>query len=964
MKQIALRFTTLLLLITITSATSLELHSYYVECDPDEFEYIIEHPGENLYIDCTFEYNDSTWRDARIRLRGEASRYYPKKSFKVNFDPDDRFFNRDKLNLVSEYLDTSFCNEYLAYDLYRRAGLFASRAWFTRLYVNGEYLGLYLDIEQIDEHYLRYGDLSRSSSIYKADVPGCLLRPTDPIEDVWEKETNLETGPDDLLNLIEWLDTTPDQRFFSELTNYFNREELARVIAVNGLLGNSSTYYHNYYLIHELVEDGRWKMLPWDMDYTFDFRYDYIIPRFYLSGLDSEGTNKLIVNCWRNPDMRELIFRHITGLMDIIFVESYFSAMSDTLSDLLYDAVDDDPFKQFTVQQFLNRLALFPDLISGRNECVRQMMQEYPVPFDLKPAILTPDGVYFSWDSTFILNGADVEYKFQIDDDDDFSARDISDIEEPRLFLDDIPDGEVWYWRVIARSPENDRTHPLSFYSQIEIPDSAFDATVLTDPVESSVTWTIDDSPYSLPEGITIESDAVLTIEPGVRIGMGSDAHIRIEGGLLAIGTSEDSISFVPLNPANGWNSIELLNPSDDMIMSYVSIYGADNPIYSENGNIEIYDSHIRHGQCAIEAVNTDIHLERTLLDDYNRELIKAEGGTTTLRSCRFSSGILDGEVGNLVELDAVSEVEVIRCSFFNCSDNALYLSDFQRGHIINNRIIGADNTGVSIYGADYSMYIGSNIITDCEIGISCPSNVPIGLYNNVIAFNTEGLQVRYEEGRHRGVLVRNNILWRNEVELNLVGDVEIDAAYCLIRGDTLFPGEGNHFSDANFVDQFGYNFNLRQDSPLIDAGYGTNHPPFDYRDGARVDVPFVENTGSGDIPFVDIGAYEYGSIPVGVSDSKKPPDTHLLLKCYPNPFNSVIKIEFVITRHSFAHIKIFDVSGRMVFQRNIERAGPGLHSILWDGHNFNGMRLASGLYFCQIKQLTDISIIKIIYLN
>ncbi len=72
------------------------------------------------------------------------------------------------------------------------------------------------------------------------------------------------------------------------------------------------------------------------------------------------------------------------------------------------------------------------------------------------------------------------------------------------------------------------------------------------------------------------------------------------------------------------------------MIMSYVSIYGADNPIYSENGNIEIYDSHIRHGQCAIEAVNTDIHLERTLLDDYNRELIKAEGGTTTLRSCRF----------------------------------------------------------------------------------------------------------------------------------------------------------------------------------------------------------------------------------------------------------------------------------------------------------------------------------------
>ena len=63
----------IIVLVIIHVASAVELRSYYVECDPDEFEYIIDHPLEERYIDCTFSYNDSIWQDVRIRLRGESS---------------------------------------------------------------------------------------------------------------------------------------------------------------------------------------------------------------------------------------------------------------------------------------------------------------------------------------------------------------------------------------------------------------------------------------------------------------------------------------------------------------------------------------------------------------------------------------------------------------------------------------------------------------------------------------------------------------------------------------------------------------------------------------------------------------------------------------------------------------------------------------------------------------------------
>lgn len=91
--------------IAASNVSAQELRTYFITCDSAEFQHIITHPEENNYISCAFEYDGSIWNDVRIRLKGGERRYFPKKSFKVNFDRNNRFLGRDKMNLMAEWND-------------------------------------------------------------------------------------------------------------------------------------------------------------------------------------------------------------------------------------------------------------------------------------------------------------------------------------------------------------------------------------------------------------------------------------------------------------------------------------------------------------------------------------------------------------------------------------------------------------------------------------------------------------------------------------------------------------------------------------------------------------------------------------------------------------------------------------------------------------------------------------------
>ncbi len=636
--------------------------------------------------------------------------------------------------------------------------------------------------------------------------------------------------------------------------------------------------------------------------------------------------------------------------------------MADSIIDLLYDAVDEDTLKQYSAEQFVHDVNVYPEIGAGRGSRVREKTVEYPVPFDLKTAVLTPIGVFFSWDETHVPNGDDLTYHIWISHNERFPPDDLVTIDylnETYLMYNDIGPGQ-YFWRVNAVSENGKRTYCLSYNSPLVIPEHPFDATIVTGTIEISTTWSIDHSPYSLPEGITIAPGAVLTIEPGVLIGIGEWQDIRIEGGLVANGTMTDSVRFVPLNPNRIWRSLDIVDPTHPIQFIYTVIDGGNYLIRSNGGTLDIYDSSLRRGQRAVETFNTNVHMERCKVENFTEEVVATRENTTIIRACHFSHGPWNLESADLVDFDDLESLEVNRCFFHVGFDDGIDLDRVRNARIINNRVENAGDIGISVGGWRCNTYIANNIITNCTKGIRSMSTSGVQLYNNVVAFCDTGLQVGPYEGSGH-VYARNNVFWRNDHQIDILEDSELDIAYCMIRGDTLYPGEGNHCSNANFTDQWNNNFILREDSPLIDAGYGTGHPSTDYYEACRVDIPDRDNTGAGGIPYVDIGAFEYGSVGDVDENTPEQPVSYLIIENYPNPFNSLTRIEFNVIGLSGVKLDIFDITGRHIYERRLEHAGPGRHSILWGGRNNDGLRLASGLYICRVSQTAGVKSIKMV---
>jgi spore coat protein H len=104
---------------------------------------------KNSLIDTTLTFN------VGIRLRGNTSRSQPKRSFKLKFKEFDgeKFYGYKKFNLKAVNNDPAMVRELLAMQTFRKANVPATRIHHSEVYINDEYMGIYLNVEQIDDEF-------------------------------------------------------------------------------------------------------------------------------------------------------------------------------------------------------------------------------------------------------------------------------------------------------------------------------------------------------------------------------------------------------------------------------------------------------------------------------------------------------------------------------------------------------------------------------------------------------------------------------------------------------------------------------------------------------------------------------------------------------------------------------------------------------------------------------------------
>lgn len=88
------------------------------------------------------------------------------------------------------------------------------------------------------------------------------------------------------------------------------------------------------------------------------------------------------------------------------------------------------------------------------------------------------------------------------------------------------------------------------------------------------------------------------------------------------------------------------------------------------------------------------------------------------------------------------------------------------------------------------------------------------------------------------------------------------------------------------------------------------------------------------------------GETVTGVEENINTLNNFFLYNNYPNPFNSSTTISFQIPEKTFIRISVLNSLGQEIRSISSREFPPGKHILNWDGKNFKGEIISSGIYF------------------
>ena len=332
-----------------------------------------------------------------FRLRGNTSRNAEKKSFKIDFNhfiSGRDFFGVEKLNLNGEHNDPSIVRSKLCWDLFQDIGMVSSRAAHAELYINGDYYGLYVSVEHIDDSFIEKNYVDGSGNLWKCIWPADLTYRGNDAEDYepyWgdERPYELKTNKEiydysKLARLIRIINQEPDSLEF-----VLNVKEALQYLAMNILTGSWDDYrsnINNFYLYHEPEKDiFHW--IPFDYDNTFGvdwFGIDWSTIDPYEYELINDGPRPLTEYLFSEIRYRNL-FTHFLDFYNTILysdtIITYHPVSSieyrlETLKESNYISAINDVYRTydygFNIQDYQNSFGF-----SFENQHVKQGIMEF-----------------------------------------------------------------------------------------------------------------------------------------------------------------------------------------------------------------------------------------------------------------------------------------------------------------------------------------------------------------------------------------------------------------------------------------------------------------------------------------------------------------------------------------------------------------------------------------------------------
>lgn len=371
--------------------------------DEEKWEEMLNTAQREVYYECDVTVNGTTFRQVGIRPKGNTSlssiandpdndRY----SFKLEFDrfaDGQTCFGLDKLVLNNSYADTTFMKEAVIYDMFAYLEADASLYNYAKISVNGEYFGVYLALEAVEDSFMLRNYGMEKGYLYKPDSMnmggknggnggfggfggmggGSNLNYTDDNYDsygsIWNAEVNDSTETDHK-RVIKALKNIHSK---TDIEKYIDVEQILKYMAVHNFSVNgdslSGGMAHNYYLYES---GGRISLIPWDYNLSFGG----------MGGGDSTGVaNEPIDDSWQSTRLLDFVLEneeylakyheYYGKLVDEYLYGGKFEETYTGIRSQIDDLVKTDPTAMYGYDSYLKGTETLYELIMLRAKSVK-----------------------------------------------------------------------------------------------------------------------------------------------------------------------------------------------------------------------------------------------------------------------------------------------------------------------------------------------------------------------------------------------------------------------------------------------------------------------------------------------------------------------------------------------------------------------------------------------------------------
>lgn len=346
-----------------------ELPTFELEFTPNEWSGVMSdcYAGAQNYRPVSFTYAGETV-EAHARLKGNWSWSCDKPQFVISFNEEDstgRFHGLRKIMLDAPWYDRTVLHERLAFPLFKQLGLPYSCVNNAKLMINGDYFGLYANIERIDEEYLERNFEEPDGNLYQGGV---------------ELKTNESVGDTSRLTALQGAKTV------EEIAALVDLDQAVAEWAAEAMLPAMDNYWAgveiNYYL-YDHPSLG-FVYLPYDLDLSFgDAAYtsgELVWPNAVMSDpitYEHTGWQKeaLVERVLADPEWCARFVEELV-LARAAFSPTAMGADVDAWEAQIGDAVAEDPNKVFRTADHLAAVASLKSFLVERAEVVDAWLAE------------------------------------------------------------------------------------------------------------------------------------------------------------------------------------------------------------------------------------------------------------------------------------------------------------------------------------------------------------------------------------------------------------------------------------------------------------------------------------------------------------------------------------------------------------------------------------------------------------